>query len=243
MPDQEGEIILHGNYAQLTEQLFLTKSIQQMIKWYSSDGDPSIISKSGGVKRNDKVSLMFYFLEEKAKSTSDVFVDKRRPLSGTISMRLMELESPTRKNEIAYTKEQFVTLGEKVKAQLATPPIIWYKGKKLYSYSDWQRGLQFQLLARDEVSARTVINACLDVRGYSFNEECFNLVENKAEAQRYPDTSDSITLLGQKTYFKKERPVVPVVFQWAKLYFPTIDESFLLYSRRNSYKQKPIVAT
>ncbi|HAA31104.1 MAG TPA: hypothetical protein DCE56_29595 [Cyanobacteria bacterium UBA8553] len=86
------------------------------------------------------------------------------------------------------------------------------------------------MLSKDEASARTVINACLDVRGYTFNQEFFNLVENKAENIRYPESRDSIMLLGKKKYFKNERPVVSVKFQWAKLYFPTIDEHFLLYS-------------
>ncbi|HAA31071.1 MAG TPA: hypothetical protein DCE56_29415, partial [Cyanobacteria bacterium UBA8553] len=134
MPNQEGEIILSGTYEQLSTQLFQMKAIQQIVKWYgANDDNPSIISRSGGIKRDGKVALLLYFLEERPKSSKDVFVDKSRKVSGTITMRLMELESPTRKNEIVYTREQFVPLGEKVKAQLATPPVIWNKGKKLYS--------------------------------------------------------------------------------------------------------------
>lgn len=235
MPDQEGEILLHGSYAQLTDQLFLTKSIQQMIKWYSQqEENATIISRSGNVKRNDKVTLILYFLEERPKlKTGAIILDKSPRKHGVMSLRLMEYESPTRKNEIIYTKEQFIPLAEKVKAQLATPPVVWKKGKKLYSYTNWKKGVQFQVNAENEASARTVINACLDVRGFTFETECFNLVQSLGEGSRYPDTKDSITLLGQKRYFKNERPIVPVTFRWAKLYFPTINENFWLYDRRN----------
>ena len=233
--------LIAGNYAQMKTQMMLLKNRQNNTS--EDDGMPSIISKSGGVKRNDKVCLFFYFLEERPKPAKDqVIVSKTRKASGTIGMRLMEFKSPTRKNEILYTREQFVPLAEKVRKQLATPPVIWQKGKKLYSYSDWERGLQFQVLSTDVASAQIVINACLDVRGYTFDSEYFNLVENKSEASRYPDSSDSINLLGKKTYFPKERPIVAVTFQWAKLYFPTIDESFLLYSRsKKALKQNPII--
>ena len=124
-----------------------------------------------------------------------------------------------------------IPLGEKVKAQLATPPLIWHKGKKLWSYCEHLKGLQFQVLANSEVNAKTVINACLDVRGFTFKDKYFNLVQTLGEGSRFPDTNDSIQILGTKQKFPNERPVVDVVFQSAILAFPTINQKFYLYTR------------
>lgn len=236
MPNQEGEILLHGSYAQLTDQLFSLKATQQMIQWYAGNQEDVIVQKTGNVPRDDKLWLHFIFKEDRPRANAanvedTTTVNKKRPGRGLISMRLMEFTSPTRDNEIVYTREQFIPLAEKVKAQLATPPLIWNKGKKLWSYCEHLKGLQFQVLANSEIEAKTVINACLDVRSFTFKDKFFNLVSTVGESSRYADTNDKIQVLGTEQNFPIERPVVSVTFQSAILFFPTINQKFYLYTR------------
>ena len=245
MPDEEGELLLTGSYDQIKAGLIQAKATQQMLKWYGGGNNPVIVQKSGGVKRNDKPWIHLYFLEERPRANSvqdsSTAVVKTRKKEGQISFRLMQFECPRRDKEIALTKEQFIPFGERVKSKFAHPPFVWQKGKKLYSYCEHDKGVQFQLLVPNESEAMRVAEQALDIINASPNWKYLNFCSTVNEGARYPDTTDRVTLLGERIAFPQERPNVSVTFRYALIYFPTVDKTFTLYDRSGKLLN-PLVA-
>lgn len=221
--------IVAGNYQQMKTQMMMLKNGQK-----SGEEMPIIVQKTANVRREDKLWVHLYFLEERQPQktivTGEGFVLPKRKREGVISFRLMNFKAPTRKVETLIQREQLQPYGAKVKEKFASPPFIWHKGKKQYSYCEWDKGIQFQLLVVSEAEAKRIVEQTLDILSFSpdwrFLNDC-----SPVDESRFPDSTDYVNVLGKKVAFPMERPVVDVTFRHATISVPTINQSFVLYDR------------
>lgn len=219
MPDKEGEILLHGSYTQLTDQLFMAKSIQQMIKWYTSEALPQGHEKELAPKRRGKILIKLFF---------SGMTTRQRRKTVEISIRLMgSADSPE-----LITLERIQELSNAIVAKFGNWEHI--TGKQMFSYSDWDKGYQLQLLANDETEARRIVDQILDIQGHRPEWEYFNLCKNLDEAQRYPDLPNKITVAGKVVRPPQQRAVTTVKFKRALIKFPHIPSAFPLCSPQNN---------
>lgn len=134
------------------------------------------------------------------------------PITGTISWRIMDETSTT------ITRTKIETLANRIKSELGSGSgFVWRKGKKMVTYSDWDKGLQLQILGRTESEGERVIKKVLEVVGVSFDSKRCNLNKNKAEDERYPSTRKRENILGESIQLPRERPEVDVRFRYATL--------------------------
>lgn len=134
------------------------------------------------------------------------------PITGYISWRLMSETSSS------ITRTEVERLANRIKTEFGTGKgFVWRKGKKMVTYTDWDRGLQLQILSRTESEGERVIKKVLDVAGVTFDAKRCNLNKNKAEDSRYPSTKRRENILGETVELPRERPEVDVTFRYATL--------------------------
>jgi hypothetical protein len=134
------------------------------------------------------------------------------PITGRITWRIMDETSST------MTRSKVEILANRIKSEFGSGQgFIWRKGKKMVSYTDWDEGLQLQILSRDENEGERVIKKVLDVAGVAFDPKRCNLNKNKAEDSRYPSTKRRENILGESVELPRERPEVDVRFRYATL--------------------------
>lgn len=142
------------------------------------------------------------------ESPSDNF--HKRP-AGEISFRLMDETSET----ISQTRVN--NLATKIKSLFATPKFEWHKGKLLCSYTERERGYQLQLLVRDKLEGKRIVEQVLDIQSHAPDWKFFNSDANEEPLEKYPNNPGTQKILG-KTYQKPQRrPVVDVRFRYATL--------------------------
>ena len=134
------------------------------------------------------------------------------PITGSISWRIMNESSSS------ISRSEVERLANKIKTEFGSGNgFVWRKGKKMVSYTDWDRGLQLQILSRDENEGERVIKKVLDVAGVTFEAKRCNLNKNKAEDSRYPSAKQRENILGESVELPRERPEVNVTFRYATL--------------------------
>lgn len=144
--------------------------------------------------RKFKPQITLYFQEDQ----NDVEEDYR-PTWGEISFRLMNESSTT------ITETELTTLANKIKTEFGSANgYVWKKGRKLYSYTEKDKGYQLQLLCRDEATAKELINKVLylqnDTPDWKFLKS--NIADNEDES--FPYNPGNHTILG-KSWRKPRR--------------------------------------
>lgn len=116
-------------------------------------------------------------------------------------------------------------------------PYLHTKGKIYFTYHDWENGYHLQILAKNEPDARQLLLKILSIKQDEINEKFWKQSKAVNSNVAYPDTEETVTIMG-KIYKKPlRRPVVNVVFQWATLDLPSIGKTICLVS--NS-KRRPV---
>ena len=108
---------------------------------------------------------------------------------------------------------------------------VWRKGKVRASYSDWDKGYQFQLLCRNESDARTLIGKVLDIQGHTPDWENLNISENSepasARSEEHTSELQSLTnlvcrlLLEKKKTKKKKTKTIRKHFSYHYYHLPS----------------------
>ncbi len=107
--------------------------------------------------RSFKPIVTLYFVQSKL-NVKEGF----RPIDGRISFRLMNESSET------LTKRKLETLARQIKKLFASNNgYIWKKGKFLYTYADWEKGYQLQVLARTEAQAKEIVTQVLKIQSHT----------------------------------------------------------------------------
>ncbi|NJL61818.1 MAG: hypothetical protein HC903_08290 [Methylacidiphilales bacterium] len=180
-------------------------------------------------QRKFKPQIQLYFQEDH----NDVDAGYS-PITGEISFRLMNQESTTLSNS------EVTTYANKVKTAFAQPSFVWKKGKELYSYTDWDKGYQLQLLCRNETEAKRVVEQVLDIQSHSPNWERLRKNEAVDAASSYPTVPGTQTILGKSRKKPRRRPIADVRFQYALLHVHGLSRAITLVDRSGIFAN-PVV--
>lgn len=182
------------------------------------------------VKRVGKPKVTLYFLEDtnfNKKAPPNNIYEGRRRQEGVIRFRIMD--ETTR----SFSKANATTLANKVKQVFGSGDgFVWNKGKTMYSYNDWEKGYQFQLLCKASTEAKRIISAVHSLQGHSPNWQYFNTVKNDEELLKYPENPGNHVVMGDSIPLPKKRPIVDVRFQYAYVKLDSVKEPINLYDRR-----------
>ena len=173
-------------------------------------------------RRKYKPKVRLYFLEDLA----DV-ADGYNAVDGEIGFRIMEAGTD---NDI--TQSQALALANKIKIEFGTGNgFVWRKGKYLYSYTDWDKGYQLQILCRDKPEGKQMVEKTLSIQGDSPIWKYGNFIEPEEPTTRYPTLPSFKPVLGKTQRLPRERPIADVRFQFATLSILGMKEPIILYSR------------
>lgn len=215
----DDEIILSGSEETLKPIITLLVAMNQMLKARQSGSGSS---GKGSVKRTHKPQILLYFKQEG--------VNLHNAIEGEISFRIMELSSTT------ITQQQVKSVAAIIKRKFASGTgFVWNKGKILYSYTDWDRGYQFQLLCPSISEAKRIVEQVLDIRGFSPDWELLNIVTNADPTKAYPVKSKKQVILGKSVPLPNRRPSAKVVFQHALLNLHGLPDPICLVDRSNQF--------
>ena len=131
-----------------------------------------------------------------------------------------------------FSRANGSALGKRIKEVFgANGGFVWSKGKTLYSYNDWEKGYQFQLLCRTKAEAKRIITATLSLQNHSPNwTQLFNN-ENDQEAIVYAENPGNQVVMGKTISIPRSRPNIDVRFQYAYVKLSNVLEPINLYDR------------
>lgn len=179
------------------------------------------------IRRRFKPQIELFFIEDEA----DVVVGYQ-PARGRITFRIYNEEYDT------ISKAEATALGTKIKEVFgANNGFIWVKGKEMWSYTDWDKGYQLQLLCRSEAGARGLISAILGIQNHTLEATKFQLIKNQDELTKYPYTPPNKTIMGETIRMPRYRPNVEVRFKYAALHIYGLPKPILLYYRGRTRRE------
>lgn len=206
-------IILKGNSKLLMPVITQIMAIHQLLESKDIGTVYAYSPASPPVVRRNRPQIRLSFLEDtdfKATGTRSTKPHGRRRAKGAISFRLMDetTQSISESNALTYAnkiKQLFMSDGG----------FVWSKGKTMYSYTDWDKGYQFQLLCRSESEAKRIVQQALKIQGHIPDWINMNTIQNDQEALKYPVSPGTQTIMGKTVPIEHARPVVDVRFQYA----------------------------
>lgn len=223
-------IILKGSSKLLMPVITQVMAVHQLLEQKDIGTIYADISQTNTVYRKHKPKLVLYFREDSdfvPTGTQSTTPHGRDRKDSIISFRLMDETSQT------FSEANGTALGQKIKEVFgADGGFIWNKGKTLYSYTDWEKGYQLQLLCRNEVEAKRVTTAALSIKNDTPDWRNLQEVKNDQEALRYPVNPGTQVIMGKTVNKPVERPTVDVRFQYAYVKLSGVKEPVTLYDRR-----------
>lgn len=237
MPE-EHKIRLSGTPEQIAEMLPQIIAIYQLLETKDIGTVYADSSDVPPVHRKGKPKVTLYFREDtdfRRTGVRTAMPHGRNRTEGTISFRLMEETTAT------LSRANAVSLGRKIKDLFGTTEgYVWKKGKTMYSYTDWDKGYQFQLLCRSKIESKRIITDVLSLQSHTPDWRRLREIEPDDELASYPAGTRTRTVLGETVTVQEERPVVDVRFQYSYLTVDGANKPFTLYDRRKKLPE-PIV--
>jgi hypothetical protein len=211
------KVRLAGRPQELKPVITMLMGVAQLLQGIEVDGGTR--KREHVVKRKKRPELTLYFFEKASEANPEY-----RPLKGEISCRLMD------KTSTSLTKDDVKRLAQQVKSKFGgKTPFVWYKGKELCSYTDWDMGYQLQLLTINKAEGKRITEQFLDIRKHSPDWEFFELHTNEQAAKRYPTTPPKVMILGESVRTPRQRPIAKLHFRYAKLHLWELRRSINLY--------------
>ncbi len=182
--------------------------------------------------RKFQPQIFLHFLED----SSDI-EDGYSAVTGDISCRVMNQTSETLSNA------ELMSYANRIKAAF-TPNngFVWKKGKAMVSYIDRAKGYQLQLLCRNELEGKRVIEQVLDVQQHSPDWKNMNVSENSEASSAYPTIPRNITILGKVRKEPRRRPIADVRFTYAAIHLQGLNNAVILVDRINKYRNALVKA-
>lgn len=156
-------------------------------------------------QRKYRPQIVLEFLEDELDVASGYF-----RVDGRISYRLMNEDS----NSI--TNSELTQIANRIKSEFgAINGYVWKKGKDLATYTDKEKGYQFQLLVRNKTDAKDLITSVVNTNGDipDWGKLSYKEADNPTDA--YPTIPGNQTILGQTYKKPRVRPIAEVRFQYA----------------------------
>lgn len=223
------KVILRGNANQLAAIITHIIAVRELLEQKDIGTFYGSFETSETVRRIGKPKVTLYFLEDSnfnRKAPPNNIYEGRRRQEGIIRFRLMNETTQS------FSKTNATTLGRKIKEVFgANDGFVWQKGKTMYSYGDWQRGYQFQLLCKTESEAKRIITAVHSLQSHTPNWEYFNTIKNDQEVTKYPENPGNQVVMGETIPIVHSRPLVDVRFQYAYVKLDGVKEPINLYAR------------
>lgn len=177
------------------------------------------------VLRRTRPQIKLYFLED-----LDDVERGYEPVAGEIKIRIMDETSTT------MTEIKAKAIGSRIKSLFgASGGFVWRKGHELFSYTDWDKGYQIQLLARSDTEAKRVIEQVLDIQQHTPDWEYFNASKNGAPSQAFPTVPPKEMILGKSRRLPRRRPVASVRFQHAALKLAGLPKPICVFDRSGRF--------
>lgn len=179
------------------------------------------------VLRRTRPRVKLFFIED-LKDVERGF----QPITGEISFRLMNQTATT------MSETEARQVGTRIKSLFgASGGFVWKKGKELFSYTDWDKGYQLQLLARNKSEGRRIVEQVLDIQQHSPEWEFFNRTENEEPSTAFPIVPPSETILGKRQRLPRRRPIADVRFQYATLKVAGLPNEICLFDRSGRFTE------
>ena len=222
-------IILKGNSKLLMPVITQIMAVHQLLEQKDVGTIYADVSQKNTVERKKRPKLVLYFLEdtdfERTGRRSRTPHGRKRD-DGVISFRLMD------ETTYSFTEANGRVLGQKVKETFgANGGFIWNKGKTYYSYSDWAKGYQLQLLCKNSTEAKRIVTTTLSIKGHTPGWGNLQQIKNDQEDLKYPATPGTEIIMGETINKPVERPIVDVRFQYAYVKLDGLETPVNIYDR------------
>lgn len=209
------KIILAGEPEELRTAITMIMAMHQMLEGIEADTGNSNWRELNP-RRAKKPKLTLEFREVPKVGNTE------RLKEGEISFRIMNRTSQS------LTQQDLERWANIIKSRFATPPLIWNKGKRLYSYVHWELGYQLQILAPNETEARRLVEQTLDIQQHSPDWNNLNLVTAINPESKYPEIAEREVILGKTVKMPQRRPNVAVKFRRATLLVSGVPKPIVL---------------
>ncbi|MCC5641133.1 hypothetical protein LC593_35995 [Nostoc sp. CHAB 5844] len=153
--------------------------------------------------------------------------DGTEQVSGEIGFRIINKTAET------ITKADAVEYAREIKAEFATPPLIWKKGKYKCTYLDVENGYDLRLLCASKTEGQSTVQSVLKILDKTFNDNNFQFIENTKEFSTNPGTH---LVYGKTTKKFRQRPTSDVKFTHAQLIIPGLVKPVNLVSVKGRLK-------
>jgi hypothetical protein len=223
------KIILKGPQNLLKPLITHIIAVHQLLEQKDIGTVYAVSPASPPVVRRGRPKVQLFFLEDtdfKPTGKRSTTPHGRRRAKGEISFRLMNETTQS------ITKGNGAVIGRRIKELFGSNSgFVWSKGKVMYSYTDWDRGYQFQLLCRTKTEAKRIVQEVLKIQSHTPDWEYFNTIETDDEAGKYPENPGNQTIMGETVPVEHARPNVDVRFQYAVMHVQGLARPVPLYDR------------
>lgn len=137
--------------------------------------------------------------------------DGTEQVRGEISFRIMNktAETISRTDAVEYARE--------IKAEFATPPLIWKKGKYKCTYFDLDNGFDLRLLVLSKSEGESTVKSVLKILDKTYSDNNFQFIENTKE---FPTNPGTHRVYGRQVKKFRQRPTADVKFTHTQLLIP-----------------------
>jgi hypothetical protein len=222
------KIILKGYPNQLKVAITQIMGIHQMLQ--NLDIPASSERSEAHPDRRFRPQIRLHFLQDSdfEKGSNAPGYHGRRRVPGQLTWRLMNETSET------ITKGELTRIGEQIKRIFAANNgYTWQKGKEMYTYAEWDKGYQMQILARSVSQAQDLVTKILSIQGHTPMWRFLTKTENFEEQTRYPETPVTKIILGESVTLPNLRPNVSVRFTYADVRIHKLTEPIVICDRTN----------
>ncbi|NHC34695.1 hypothetical protein [Scytonema millei] len=223
------KIILKGTTEQLKPVITQILAIHQMLEGLDL-GAGSDRDSEAYPERRYRPQIRLHFLQDTdfdKRSNAPGYHGERR-VPGRLTWRLMNETSET------ITLGELTRIGQQIKQIFgANSGYVWQKGKEIYTYADWDKGYQMQILARSASQAQDLVSKILSLQGHTPTWKYMTKGENLDQPSRYPETPVTKLILGKSVTMPKTRPNVEVRFAYADARIHKLLEPVVIYDRTN----------
>jgi hypothetical protein len=191
-----------------------------------ADLEPSGDLPSYAAIRRNKPIITLFFRED----AEDADAGYQR-IKGEISFRLMNQTNTT------ISESEAKAYGRKIKTAFAAGNgFVWKRGKVMCSYTDWEKGYQLQLLARNAAEGKRVVEQVLDIQSHTPDWEYFQVKENDQPSQAFPTVPPRATILNKSKKLPRRRPIADVRYQYATLKLFGVGKAVVIHDRTYRFR-------
>jgi hypothetical protein len=148
------------------------------------------------------------------------------PVAGQIGFRMMTETAES------ISEAELNTLANKIKLEFGKAGgYIWKKGKKMFSYTIWEKGYQLQIQCFSEADGKKLANSIFDLLNHTPDWKYANISTNLEESQAFPTIPAKERILGKNRKTARRRPRADVRFQCAWVEVPGLPNRVYLFDR------------